>query len=69
MNVNTATEDELMTLHGVNRALARTIINHRELIGGFRKIEDLALVSGMGASKLDQLRPEICISKRKPGLR
>jgi competence ComEA-like helix-hairpin-helix protein len=69
MNVNTATEEELMTLHGVNRALARNIVSHRDLIGGFRKIEDLALVSGMGASKLDQLRPEICVSKRRPGLR
>lgn len=58
-----------MTLHGVNRQLAQNIINHRELIGGFRKIEDLALVSGMGASKLNQIRPEICISRRRPGLR
>lgn len=69
MNVNVATEEELMTLNGVNRSLARNIINHRELIGGFRKIEDLALVSGMGASKLNQIRPEICISRRKPGFR
>jgi competence protein ComEA len=45
INVNTAAEEELMTLHGVNRALAQNIVSHRELIGGFRKIEDLALVS------------------------
>ena len=35
------------------------------MIGGFRKIEDLALVSGMGATKLDHIRSEICISRRK----
>lgn len=67
--MNTASEEELMTLHGVNRQLARNIVNHRDLIGGFRKIEDLALVSGMGASKLTQIRSEICISRRRPGLR
>ncbi len=64
MNINTATEEELMTLPGVNRALAHNIVNHRQIIGGFRKIEDLALVSGMGASKLDMIRPEICVAKR-----
>ncbi|CAG7786444.1 unnamed protein product [Allacma fusca] len=65
LNVNTANEEELMTLAGVNRTLARNIINHRQAIGGFRKVEDLALVSGMGATKLDFIRPEICISRRK----
>jgi len=69
MNINTATEEELMTLPGVNRALARNIINHRHMIGGFRKIEDLALVSDMGATKLDMIRAEVCVSKRRPGLR
>lgn len=69
MNINTATEEELMTLPGVNRALARNIVNHRSIIGGFRKVEDLALVSGMGATKLDLVRPEVCITKRRPMMR
>ncbi|CAL8135359.1 unnamed protein product [Orchesella dallaii] len=68
MNINTATEEELMTLPGVNRALARNIVNHRQMIGGFRKVEDLALVSDMGATKLDMIRAEVCVSKRRPGL-
>jgi competence ComEA-like helix-hairpin-helix protein len=69
MNVNMATEEELMTLAGVNRTLARNIINHRNLIGWYRKVDDLALVSGMGATKLDLIRPEICISSRRKNLR
>ena len=65
MNVNQATEEELMTLPGVNRTLARNIVNHRTLIGGYRRVDDLALVSGMGATKLDLIRNEICTSKRR----
>ncbi|XP_022698172.1 endonuclease/exonuclease/phosphatase family domain-containing protein 1-like isoform X2 [Varroa jacobsoni] len=62
LNLNTATEDELMTLTGVSRQTARDIVAHRRAIGGFRKVEDLALVSGVGANKLELLRNEVCVS-------
>ncbi|XP_075991915.1 endonuclease/exonuclease/phosphatase family domain-containing protein 1-like isoform X2 [Anticarsia gemmatalis] len=65
MNVNTATEEQLMTLPGVNRQLAREIVRHRQMIGRFKRVDDLALVSGIGAEKLELLRPEICTSLRK----
>lgn len=68
MNVNQATEEELMTLPGVSRALARNIVSHRNQIGGYKRVDDLALVSGMGATKLDLIRKEICTPK-KPNLR
>jgi len=54
-----------MTLPGITRKIAQNIVDHRNLIGGrFQKIDDLALVSGMGAEKLEKIRPEIC-AKRK----
>ncbi|KAJ0181593.1 hypothetical protein K1T71_002315 [Dendrolimus kikuchii] len=65
MNVNTATEEQLMTLPGVSRQLAREIVRHRQMIGRFKRVDDLALVSGIGAEKLELLRPEICTSTRK----
>ncbi|KAF2897740.1 hypothetical protein ILUMI_08436 [Ignelater luminosus] len=65
LNINLATEEELMTLPGINRAIARNIVEHRKAIGRFKKVEDLALVKGIGADKLDQIRPEICVNKRK----
>lgn len=46
MNVNFATEEQLMTLPGVNRQLAREIVRHRQMIGRFKRVDDLALVSG-----------------------
>lgn len=61
MNINFATEEELMTLPGINRAVARSIVEHRKAIGRFKRVEDLALVRGIGAEKLEQIRPEICV--------
>lgn len=64
LNINTATEEELMTLPGVNRGVAQNIVEYRDCIGGFRKVEDLALVSGVGAAKLEAIKLEICVSSR-----
>lgn len=65
LNINMATEEELMTLHGVNREIAKNIVEHRRAIGRFRKVEDLVLVKGIGADKLQCIRSEICVSSRK----
>ncbi|XP_069674848.1 endonuclease/exonuclease/phosphatase family domain-containing protein 1-like [Periplaneta americana] len=65
LNVNTASEEELMTLPGITRSIAQNIVEYRQAIGRFKKVEDLALVSGIGAEKLDLIRPEICVSRRK----
>lgn len=64
LNINTATEEELMTLPGVNRTVAQNIVEYRDCIGGFKKVEDLALVSGIGATKLEIIKMEICVSSR-----
>jgi competence ComEA-like helix-hairpin-helix protein len=54
-----------MTLPGITRAIARNVVVYRQAIGRFNKVEDLALVSGIGAERLDEIRPEICVSKKK----
>ncbi|XP_058475353.1 endonuclease/exonuclease/phosphatase family domain-containing protein 1 [Solea solea] len=64
LNINTATEEELMTLPGVNRTVAQNIVEYRDCIGGYKKVEDLALVSGIGATKLEAIKLEICVSSR-----
>lgn len=53
-----------MTLPGINRDTARNIVDYRRQIGRFKKVEDVALVSGVGATKLHLIRPEICVSER-----
>lgn len=53
-----------MTLPGIDRRIAQSIVDHRAAIGGrFQRTDDLALVSGIGAERLEQIRPEICIKR------
>lgn len=47
MNINIATEEQLMTLPGINRQRAREIVKHREIIGPFKQIAELLLISGI----------------------
>lgn len=65
LNINVATEEELMTLPGITREIAKNIVDHRKIIGRFRKVEDLVLVKGVGADRLQELQPEICVSARR----
>lgn len=65
LDINTSTEEELMTLPGVSRAVAHNIVEHRERVGGFRKVEDLVVVSGVGASRLESIRMEVCVSSSR----
>ena len=62
INVNYATEEELMTLPGIDRQTASSIIEYRRKIGGFKKVEEVALVSGVGAAKLSLIRDELTVS-------
>ncbi|XP_005988009.1 endonuclease/exonuclease/phosphatase family domain-containing protein 1 isoform X2 [Latimeria chalumnae] len=64
MDINLASEEDLMTLPGIDRSLAHNIVVYRDKIGRFRKIEDVALVTGLGAAKLQQIKSEICVPSR-----
>lgn len=53
-----------MTLPGISRRIAQSIVEHRNALGGrFQRVDDLALVSGIGAEKLQEIRPEICVKR------
>ncbi|XP_076448703.1 endonuclease/exonuclease/phosphatase family domain-containing protein 1-like [Babylonia areolata] len=70
VNINLATEEELMTLPGISRSIAANIVDYRRQIGGFRRVEDLALVSGVGADKMSRIRCDITTGLRTtPGSR
>lgn len=57
VDLNLATVAELDTLPGVGPATASAIIAWREENGGFRRVDDLLEVPGIGPARLERLRP------------
>ncbi|WP_408649072.1 helix-hairpin-helix domain-containing protein [Streptomyces poriticola] len=56
VSLNTATADQLDTLPGVGPVLARRIVDHRTRHGGFRSVEELREVNGIGDRRFADLR-------------
>ena len=61
VNLNTATLEQLDTLPGVGEATANKIITYREENGGFKSIEDLKNVKGIGDKKFEEIKGNICV--------
>lgn len=61
VNINTATLEQLDTLPGVGEATANKIITYREENGGFKTIEDLKNVKGIGDKKFEDMKSSICV--------
>lgn len=61
ININTATQTELETLTGIGPSTALKIINYREENGKFNTIEDIKNVPGIGDSKYEAIKNEICV--------
>jgi len=61
ININTANSDQLQALSGVGPVTAQKIIDYREKSGGFKKIEDITKVSGIGAKTYEKLKDRIAV--------
>lgn len=62
VDLNRATVQELETLPGIGAVLAQRVVTFRESLGGFRKIEDLREVKGIGVKKFDRLKLLVTVS-------
>ena len=58
LNLNTATQTELMALPGIGEAMANRILALRR-VRRFQRVEDLLQVRGIGQAKLAKLRPHV----------
>jgi competence protein ComEA len=67
INLNSATVAQLDTLPGVGVKLAERIIDYRTKNGGFKKIEDLMNVRGIGEKNFLKLKPFITVTPVKSG--
>ena len=60
VNINTATEEELIAVEGIGPTLAQRIVAYREEHGPFASIEELDNVKGIGMSLIENIRYLIC---------
>ena len=60
VNINSATKSELMKLNGIGDATATKIINYRKT-NTFKEIEDIMNVPGIGESKFNNIKDDICV--------
>ena len=59
VSLNNATAEELTELKGVGEVTAQAIVAYREEHGGFKDVDELLEVSGIGPAKLAQLKDQI----------
>lgn len=59
VHLNTATETDFLRLPGIGPVLAKRIVEYRRRIGGFKSIEQLLDVKGIGPKKLERIRPYV----------
>lgn len=62
VNLNTATMTQLETLPGVGPAMAQRILEYRQQNGGFKKIEELMNVRGIGEASFLKLKALVTIT-------
>ena len=59
VSLNSATAAELMDLNGVGEVTAEAIVSFREERGGFKDVEELLEVSGIGPAKFAKLKDNV----------
>lgn len=61
INVNHATEAQLLTINGIGPSKAKAIIEYREQHGAFESVEQLKDVNGIGAKTLEKISEKLTV--------
>jgi competence protein ComEA len=65
VNINSATPAELETLPGIGARTAQRIVEYRQKNGGFKKIEELMNVQGVGEKSFLKIKDRLTIGTRE----
>ena len=61
VNVNTASVEELQLLPGIGESRARDLVEMRKQRGGFKAVDELLEVKGIGDASLERLKPFVTL--------
>ena len=61
VNINTATQEEFMTLPGISEEQARLFVVWREKAGSYENTLDLVKVKGMSQEQYNRIKDYICL--------
>jgi competence protein ComEA len=65
LNLNAATSADLEKLPGVGPAMATRILEYRQKSGGFKKVEELMNIQGIGERNFLRLKPLVTVLPAK----
>ncbi|WP_351118938.1 ComEA family DNA-binding protein [Psychrobacter sp. SMN/5/1215-MNA-CIBAN-0208] len=61
VNINRASEGELVSLNGIGSSKAQAIILYRDMFGDFKTVDELAKVKGIGAKTVEKNRSRLSV--------
>lgn len=61
VDINTAEAEQLKTLNGIGDSKAKSIIEYREQNGGFKSIEEIKNVTGIGEKMFEKIKDNITV--------
>ncbi len=63
IDINTADRDTLMTLRGIGASYAERIIDYREQHGGFRSVQELTDIRGIGPKLIEKNKDVLTVGE------
>ncbi|NSL54667.1 ComEA family DNA-binding protein [Uliginosibacterium aquaticum] len=62
VNINTATVEQLESLAEIGPTKARAIVDYRKTNGGFKTLEEIKQVKGIGDKTFDKIKPQLSLT-------
>ncbi|MGH9386372.1 MAG: ComEA family DNA-binding protein [Vicinamibacterales bacterium] len=64
INLNSATLEQLEALPGIGVKTAQLIVEYRQKSGGFKKVEELMNIKGIGEKSFLKLKPMLVVTAK-----